>query len=218
MKYRKIDSSLLAVGASANWEIDTCSRTTKIYFIINSRIPPLAGAIGEPSMNPAGSHARGDCKVWGRVDDLPPKEFVGVAGKFGGIWRFVASDVTRPSSSMIGWRRAYRRTPPPHRQTPQSHPPPPHQRWHYRYAYYGVKLFTLPQHHAYLVGALAVDGHDESHAARFFLQLRVVQTVFLRTGPRVLSRHRLFLVLGHFWVLVASVGSGTQRFVFYLLW
>lgn len=120
------------------------------------------------------------------------------------------AEVTRPSPSAVGRRLPYRRTtttrPPadtsqmtdtvssPHRRRrrPSTDPPDGQRRVISTY----IKT-TLCRPHAYLVGALAVDGHDKSHAARLLLQLRVVQTVFFRTGPRVVLRHRLLLVRGH---------------------
>lgn len=59
--------------------------------------------------------------------------------------------------------------------------------------------YTLKTRASHLVGALAVDGHNEAHAARLFLQLRVVQTVLLGPVPRVPRRGvgRLLLWLGH---------------------
>lgn len=48
---------------------------------------------------------------------------------------------------------------------------------------------------SYLVAAFAVNSHDEAYAARFFFQLRIVQTVLSGTGPRVLFLRLLFLRL-----------------------
>lgn len=59
---------------------------------------------------------------------------------------------------------------------------------------------------AYLVGAFAVDGHDEAHAARLFLQLRVVQTVLRRARPRVPLR-----LLGHCALRTQHTGLVTKR-------
>lgn len=134
------------------------------------------------------------------------------------------AEVTRPSPAAVGRRLPYRRT-------TTSHPPgrhrtddryrivtspapaaavyrPPDGRRRVIPTY--IKT-TLCRPHAYLVGALAVDGHDKSHAARFLLQLRVVQTVLFRTGPRVVLRHRLLLVRGHVCVRVGDDGHLEQR-------